>query len=524
MKSQVTESRYRACSPSWSNRILIVAVAGILFLTLFPFRFAVHAKLAGNDSPFLLGTGGKYSGSFNVFLNVLLFVPIGFGLTEKLRERGKSRGAALLFTMAAGAIFSYAIEFIQIYIPTRDSGWEDVFTNATGSVVGFFLFELLGKSVLKTASEIENRLDGFLTAHRALLILSLYFAFWFAVSVPLQKESQLTNWVPDSQLLVGNDAAGRLDRSWKGEISRLQLWDRALPAGLAEKITSGEMVADATSNPLATYEFSNMPPFQDQGRFLPELMWTSSTPDLLHSHALYLDGKSWLTSQAPVARLVKDFQETKKFSVRVVCAPAEVKGSDGRIVSISQGQGLVNLAVRQEDANLVFWFRNPLSVRRALLAWSIPDIFVVHQNRDILFSYDGSNLSLYIDGKKNPRIYQLTPGTGLAQLFRRIKTSELEGYNYIYYALLFIPGGSLIGIAARRITMQNLNPALALVIGLLIPAIFFELMLIWISGRMFSFVNIVLSILLAISGSLWISADRRPSTHEADLCSLVPLV
>ena len=520
----MTESRDGAYSASWSNRILIAAVAGILFLTLYPFRFDVQAKLAGNASPFLLGTEEKYAGAYDAFLNVLLFVPFGFGLSEKLREKGKSQGATLVFTMAAGAIFSYVIEFTQIYIPMRDSGWEDVFTNATGSVVGFFLFELLGKLALKPLSEIESRLDRILTPRRVLFILPLYFGLWFAASVPLQKETQLTNWARDSQLLVGNDAAGRLDRAWKGEVFRLELWDGALPAGLAQKITAGEVVADSPSKPLATYEFSNKPPFQDQRRFLPELMWRPSTPDTSPSHALYLNGNSWLTSQAPVAHLVKDIQQTKRFSVRVVCAPAEVEGSDGRIVSISQEQGLVNLIVRQDDANLVFWFRNPLSVRRALLAWYIPDIFVLHQTRDILFSYDGSNLSLYIDGKKNPNNYQLTPGTGLAQLFRRVKPSELEGYNYIYYALLFIPGGSLIGIVARRISMQRLDEMLILVIGLLIPAVLFEFMLIFISGRIFSIGNLLLSILLGIGGSLWINADRSPSINEVDHCSLVPQV
>jgi hypothetical protein len=98
---------------------------------------------------------------------------------------------------------------------------------------------------------------------------------------------------------------------------------------------------------------------------------------------------------------------------------------------------------------------------------------------------------------------------------RRVKPSELEGYNYIYCALVFIPGGSLIGIAARRLSMQRLVEVLVPVIGLLLPAIFFELMLIWISGRTFAFGNLLLSILLAISGSLWINADR---------CSLVSQV
>src|SRR6202021_4243596 len=96
-------------SPSWSNRILILATVGILFLTMYPFRLNIH-PLANGASPFFLGKSGK-SGFVDAFLNVLFFVPFGFGLAEKLRERGKSIRFALLVTLAAGAVFSYAIEF-----------------------------------------------------------------------------------------------------------------------------------------------------------------------------------------------------------------------------------------------------------------------------------------------------------------------------------------------------------------------------------------------------------------------------
>ena len=145
MKNQVAESEYGACNLSWSNRVLIIAVAGILLLTLYPFRFAFHTKLAGDVSPFILATGEKHSGAFNAFLNIILFVPFGFGLSEKLREKGQPRLPTLLVTMAAGALFSYAIEVVQNYVPTRDSGWEDVFTNSAGAVSGYFIFELFGK-------------------------------------------------------------------------------------------------------------------------------------------------------------------------------------------------------------------------------------------------------------------------------------------------------------------------------------------------------------------------------------------
>ena len=88
-------------SISWSNRILILATAGILFLTLYPFRLNFHA-LANGASPFLLGKSGK-SGLVDALLNVLLFVPFGFGLSERLREPGKSIRFVLLATVAVGA-------------------------------------------------------------------------------------------------------------------------------------------------------------------------------------------------------------------------------------------------------------------------------------------------------------------------------------------------------------------------------------------------------------------------------------
>src|SRR5215469_546563 len=190
-----------------SSRILWLVVAGILFLTLYPFRFSLDANPLLNGSPFLLVSGGKTAGPFDAFLNILLFVPFGFGLAQKLREIRKSWVTILLLTMVAGAFLSYCIEFMQIFVPTRDSGWEDVFNNAIGAVLGEFLFELVGKSILNVASQIESRVEQFMTLKRAVWIVPVYFVAWFAASVPLQSESRLSNWIHDSRLVVGNDAA-----------------------------------------------------------------------------------------------------------------------------------------------------------------------------------------------------------------------------------------------------------------------------------------------------------------------------
>ena len=491
----------------WSNRILLAALAGILFLTLYPFRFTGVADLPGGSSPFLLGDVRK-SGHFADFLNILLFIPLGFGLAANLRRRGKSLKKILFLTLFAAALLSYGIEFLQLYIPPRDSGWEDVYTNSIGSAVGCIAFVLCGGLVNRVLSGRETAVESWLMPRRISAVVLAYFAIWYVVSVGLQKETRLTNWESETHLLVGNEASGRLAYAWKGTVSRLQLWDRALPDDIASQLAADEMGEQAQAGLLGAFEFSGVPPYRDLKQFLPTLSWTPKAPSQPDSSRVLLDGKSWLISAQPVTELVTALRRTNQFSIRVVCTPADVEGINGRIVSISQVPGLVNLNLRQEEANLVFWFRNALSVRRSILTWSIPHVFNVGQARDILFSYDGADLALFIDGVMQPPIYRLGPGTGLARLLRSVRPSELEGYNYIYLILVFFPGGILLGIAARLLNLRNPATSLLLAVGFLLPAVGLELILSAVSSRPLSPGYIVLSICIAVAGSLWINADH----------------
>jgi hypothetical protein len=296
------------------------------------------------------------------------------------------------------------------------------------------------------------------------------------------------------------------------------VWSRALPAKIASEITAGREEAEAESNSLATYLLSGSRSFEDKKEFLPALTWTPSVPDSRHDGALNLNGESWLITRQDVSNLIQALQNGNSFSIRVVCAPAKIEGSDGRIISISNHDGLANLSLWQRDANLVFWFRNSLSVKRDQLPLNIPEVFTQQRPRDILISYDGSNLVAYIDGKRDPRRYEFTPGVPLAQVVRHIKVNELEGYTYIYYALVFVPGGALLGLTARR-TRRGGKETLSLTIGLGLPCIILELILVRVSGRAFSFANVVLSALFAIAGFVWINADwrrSRPATVASD--------
>ncbi len=483
------------------------AIAGILFLTLYPFRFNFHAAVRGTTSPFLLGRSLKGAGWFDAFLNVLLFTPFGFGLAEKLQERGKSRGYTLAIAFIAGALLSYSIEFLQIYIPERDSGWEDVFTNSSGSVAGCLMFLLLGGVVLPILDVCERGLGALLAGWRAVFVLVLYLAIWFGASVLMQKETRLNNWYSDALLVVGNDATGT--NNWSGEVRLLQIWDRAIPSAAARELAISNGFAGHDATLRSYYDFSSSPPYRDRQSLLPELDWVPRNPLKSDPTSLVLDGSAWLSSKVAVPELVQVLQKSNQFSIRVVCTPALGIGADGRIISISEPSGVANLTLRQEDTNLVFWFRNGLSARKSLLAWYLPNVFQASQTRDILYTYDGSNLSLDIDGKRQPIRYRLGPGTALAISLRKAKPGELNGYEYIYHALVFFPAGALLGIAAGGFRSGTPLIFVAYIMMFLAPFVL-EVILMWVGGSSLSASHLALSFGFLIAGTLWINADRKP--------------
>ena len=488
----------------WSNRLLIVALAGILFLTLYPFRFSIHTKLPENASPFLLGTSNKPGKPLDVFLNVLLFIPFGFAFCAKLREAGMSSKKAWIVVWVAGAVLSYSIEFAQIYIPPRDSGWGDVLTNSTGSLLGGCFFLLAGSTLLEFFSHKEATFETWLIPARVALLFAIYFGLWVLVSVHWQRLSRLENWDSSDRLVIGNDASGH--DPWRGTVNELQLWDRAIPEEQVVRLRTGADGNAEQAGLLADIPFSGSAPYHDRKGLLSPLVWTPSAPSLSAADGAVLDGTSWITSRVAVPELIKEWQRTNQFSIRVVLAPKS-DDSFGRILSISQPSGFADLTLDQERAGLLFWFRNPLSARHGLLAWNIPKVFASKSARELLFCYDGANLVLYLDGKREPVTYRLTPGTALARTFRHEKAVELEGYAYIYYAFVFFPLGALLGVAFRRRTEQNFASFYVLVAALSLSPVILELALVRTSARPYSPLYLTLSFSLLLAGSLWVNAD-----------------
>jgi len=506
------DSSHRLSSAAWANRIVLLSVLGICYLTLFPFILRISPGRFLHRSIFLLGNSNKETHSIDFLLNVLLFIPFGFGLCAQAHKRGLKKLSAFLIALGVGAATCYTVELLQLFIPSRDSGWDDVYSNSLGSVLGFFLFQCCGVPILRTASSWEEHIEDWFLPKRTAWLLAFYLAACLAISVPLQRETRLYDWDPLNILVIGNDAAG-LD-AWRGQVSQLQLWSRALPDKEMKAISAGQLVDRASEGLMGSYDFSNSPPYQDASNSLPPLVWLQQKPQGTSPGKIKLDGKSWLTTGEPVEKFNRAVMKSSQFTIHIVCTPAEVNNSNGVIVSVSRPNDNVNVHLRQDGRSLVLWFRNPLSAKHANMPFYIPFTFDANRTMDIAASYNGSNASIYLNGNRYSRAYRLTPGAALAHLFGSVQTTALTGYSVVYETLIFIPAGILIGLAARKWSAGS-HPYLWLFpLGVVLPSVLLEILLAYVGGGEIWFRDTAVSIFLGAIGILLVNGDRQSAANN----------
>jgi VanZ family protein len=97
-----------------------------------------------------LATGISEEWNFpDIFDNILLFMPFGYGLAAAIRRKGFSTHMTILCTFAIGLLLSLGVETLQVWLPGRWPSLVDVASNGIGA--------LLGSIVLLTWNRLRSR-------------------------------------------------------------------------------------------------------------------------------------------------------------------------------------------------------------------------------------------------------------------------------------------------------------------------------------------------------------------------------
>lgn len=113
----------------------LVVLAGIVYLSLYPFRLRTGLPAGGPVHELLLTWRSWPTSRGDAIANILLYLPWGFFATRSFNPNTPSV-LRLLVATVLGAMLSVAMELSQFYIAERYSDMYDVYTNTLGSFLG----------------------------------------------------------------------------------------------------------------------------------------------------------------------------------------------------------------------------------------------------------------------------------------------------------------------------------------------------------------------------------------------------
>jgi VanZ family protein len=457
--------------------LVIVSIITVAIATLYPFNFSIPE----NFSPSILLNRFDNTSFFKDQVNnVLLFMPLGFGLASILLRNQIPGLIQIVIVVVASTSLSFSVEFLQSFLPSRDPTPADILNNTIGGFVGLLCFYVWdSRSFNSTISYLENSQFSN-SLKKTTVFFAGYIFLTFLIGTSWENNVSLSEWNLNFPLIIGNERTG--DRPWEGTISQLSFADKQISLSEVSKVFSNPNYLKSS---LAIYQLNGKDNYRDSTGQLPELLWQgqSESQAIDNQKGVNLAPNRWLQSAEPMKLINQRISETSQFTVSTTLSTKNVnQKGPARIISLSGDALHRNLTIGQDNQDLALRLRTPITGQNGTdIKLSVPDVFANTDMHHIIVTYAKAKLQVYVDEPEN--IYSFN-------LLELLPNNQ----KVFSYATTFIPLGfclALLSIVAKR---QYSFHRLMLPCGILLPSLILEAFLIHASGKSFSLVNLGLGI------------------------------
>lgn len=135
--------------PSPRSRLALYSALAYTLLAIYAslYPFSGWRDTGAPLDEFLYGAWPRYWTVFDLILNVLAYLPLGFIWVPALRHRLPTAAAVLLAIVIGGSL-SFAMETLQNFLPSRVSSNVDLGCNTLGALIGALAGERWGATLL----------------------------------------------------------------------------------------------------------------------------------------------------------------------------------------------------------------------------------------------------------------------------------------------------------------------------------------------------------------------------------------
>lgn len=459
--------------------ILIVYLFFIFACVLSPFTFSLDSSLSLSslyDEKFDTHSVFWSIPAWDVFSNILLFVPFGFLFVALPVFSRCNLATKILLSAVATSVLSFAIESLQMFLP-RAPSLVDIFLNTVGGMTGALLANYVYVPLSRTAQRY------WLTVQRSpwlSLLVTVYIIVLVATSIlPLPLSSNFSNWDPEFTFQLGNEAT--YGRPWLGKVFLVAIYDRALsPEEVSTNFIAGSF-PDSKPNRIheglvVFYDFregsgSIIYDHSTFGRPLDLLIHDTGYVKWLSPNGIEFLGNTIVThSKSPNKLYSGNIIRKSELTLEVWISPTHVHQSGpARIVSYSQDTGLRNFTLGQDEKNIVFRLRTPLSgLNGTSPQLQTKDDPLTTDLQHLVVTYRGELETLYVNGQE----HETTLLNKKKYPFEML--GELFGWKYkwSYMFLVIFPVGFLSYILFSRNRDHTGNPVfLSTLIGLVVMGV-----------------------------------------------------